>query len=230
MLEPPTSPLGLAALPEALRARIEAELAPGERLLWASQPEPGRPRGPRRSTVSVWIWLGGWVTLGGMNLAGLLFLPHRFESGFVLLILGLFGSGIATTLIGTHLLASFTKHGSWRRRSGLELYALTDRRALIWGPAERSTAAIVTQILPGSVHADLIVRLEYPDGRGNLTWGANASDPDQDGFFGVAEIRQVDALVRRILTTPDLIPPSRRTANWRFRPSTNDPDDTEEPF
>ncbi len=222
MNEAPGLALGSEPLPEPLRARIEAELAPGEQLLWASRPDPSRPRGPRRSKGSTWVWLAGWVTLGLLSLLIMMALAGtRFESfnGFLMLVLTV--AGVTSILMATHLIAGYVKDGSWRRRAGVEMYALTDRRALIWTPAERSTAVLVQQHLPGTIRPDQIERIEYPDGLGNLTWKPGSYQSGQDGFFGVAEIRRVDELVRRVLLKP--VP--AQTLHDTF-----DPDDPEEPF
>ena len=228
MTASPLEPLKFAPLPEPLRARIEAELAPGERLLWASTPDPKRPGGPKRSRASNLVWLAGWMTIGGLALGGMLTLPERFETGFWFLILIFFVSGVTSVLIATHLLAALAQMGSWQRQARIDLYALTDRRALIWAPAERSNAVTVNQYLPGSIQSNLIERLEYPDGSGNLTLKPGAYNSGKDGFFGVAHVRQVEVLVRQILVLPIGSQPTPPVSSQTF--SSIDPEDSEEPF
>ena len=221
MTDRPATPLGFATLSEPLRARIEAELAPGERLLWASQPDPNRPRGPRRARNSAWIWLAGWVVFGLAALMGMFVLPAQFKAGFGALVAALIASGGGVSLLVTYLLSAATFEGSWRCRAKFELYALTDRRALLWSPAVDANAIAVRQIDPGAIRAATVERVEYPDGLGNLIFQCGSDDSDRDGFFGVADVRRVDELIRRVLV-PAISSP-RLTSPF-------DPDDFEEPF
>ncbi len=221
MTDLPDLPLGFAALPEPLRARIEAELAPGERLLWASQPDPKRPRGPKRSWASVGVWLVGWIVLGLCSLLGLFMLSERFRSGFGFLVVIFYVSASATLLISTHLIATAVKEGPWYSQPALELYAVTERRALIWGPVGRSGAVTVQQFPAGSIRAETLERLEYPDGSGSLTFRPESYQSGQSAFWGVANVRAVDELVRRVLIKHQ--PPLNTNVNF-------DPDNSEEPF
>ncbi len=221
MNKPSGPPLGFANLPEPLRARIEAELASGERLLWASQPDPKRPRGPRQSRASTWVWVAGWLSLAlTCSLALKPVSTSQYAPiGMVVFAIAIINVGMGFLTI-VHMLAELAEEGSLKRRLSLSFYALTDRRAVVWEPAPRTVALSVRQYLPDSLKAENIQRFEFADGSGDLVfvWGIY---PQNQGFFGVDDIRRVDELVRRVLVEPVSSPAPVQHP---------DPDDPEEPF
>ena len=222
--DPPATPLGFAALPGPLRARIEAELAPGERLLWAAQPDPKRPRGARRSRASTWVWAMGWTALALICLPGSLVasshLGTRYEAlGVLGVVLGA-PAAVAAFLVFVHLVADRTKNGPIEARLLGELYALTDRRALIWQPVENARAVSLHQYPRGDVLPKDIERIEYPDGSGDLRFGGHFQ---AIGFLGVAEVRRVDSLFRQTLVAPPSVAPPQIATSLNL-------DDYEEPF
>lgn len=221
MTGPLAEPLGLADLPGPLRARIEAELAQGERLLWASQPDPNGKRGWRRSLASAGVWLAVWIVLGLTSLLGMFFLPPWFQSGIGLFVVALIASGCGVALLLPYLFSLLASEAAWSSRVRLDLYALTDRRALIWSPAARSGAVAVQQFVPGTIRAERIERAEYADGSGDLTFEPATGGYEQDGFYAVADVRRVDELFRRVLVEP---------APWPKPAAIPDLDDFEEPF
>ena len=125
------------SLADDLRARVKGELEPGERLLWADRSAPTRSKAPdscsARSVCSRWCWLvlgligmsRGWnrqrVSDGNEMFAGMAFTSLAFA-----IVLGLFGN--------------------WRSRSKERelaaevIYAITDRRAIIWSPEPKGGA------------------------------------------------------------------------------------------
>ena len=209
MSDPPDAPLGFAALPGPLRARVEAELSPGERLLWAAQPNPNRPGGPIRSRSKSLVWSLAWTALGVFWLL----LSFRQASRIdvppnPLWIVGIVFGAIASVVsffFWAGMVAGRVESGPARDREGQELYALSDRRALIWQPVVGSSGVTVRQYPRGSIRHTSIERLEYPDGSGDLLFGTGYPQP---GFRGVAEVRRLDDLVRHVLIDPSLPPPA----------------------
>lgn len=200
MIDLPATPIGFAALPAEHRARIEAELTPGERLLWAAQPNPDQARGPKRSRASSWIWLGGWLAVGGFCVASVFgFALMGFDTLVGVPLLVLFVAGLITLLMSSHLVAGFAKEGSWRRRARYSLYVLTDQRVLSWRP-EVGTREMEVQQFLGPCWIDQMSRRENPDGSGDLI--LDHDHKKYRGIFGVANIRRVDELVRHVLTHP----------------------------
>ena len=181
---PPEDPLAVA----------RAELAPGERLVWADRPDPERAR--RRA----WPRL-----LFGLAFAafGLFWTSRAMAAGGLLWLLGLpfvaLGGGIA--------LAPWWKP----RQARATVYAVTDQRILImqgW-PQRR-----VRSFGPGDI--DVIARSDRPDGSGDLVFREevrprrHARSIWQEGppyhrfrrrrigFFGIHYVRRVEAAVRAL--------------------------------
>jgi hypothetical protein len=197
-------------LSDGLRARVKAELEPGERLLWAARPflrhEPLSGGFLAGVLIAIVLSVAGGLSFVKFfqdplqQLKGLLTLGLMLGIGDVVLILGLVSSRL---------------HKRYERaRMAGTLYALTDRRAIIWTPESSSGAFKVVTIPRGAVSG--VHRVQYPDGSGDVLFKAKGSVFQYDeeywgpsGFLGVAEVRRVEEQVRRTLvdspTPPDAI-------------------------
>lgn len=114
-----------------LQSELERELAPGERVVWSGQPLPGRYNRGSWALVLFGIpWTGFavfWTTMafvGTQSMKGDDPMSNGFRWFFPLF-------GVPFILIGLGMLSS-----PWwgRRKAAGVLYAITDRRALIFEP------------------------------------------------------------------------------------------------
>ena len=202
MNDPTADALGFAALPEELRARIRTELASDERLLWAAQPDPKRPRGPRRAKVASLVWVVGWLLLAVGCVLGILASSNtRFEGAQILLAIVVAGATVIGFLVGVAWLATLIREGPAHRRLNRSLYALTDQRALIWSPADRSATVTVRQFRRGSIRSKQVHRVENPDGSGDIVF-VHRDYSEEQGFYGVADIRNLEVLFRQTILLP----------------------------
>jgi hypothetical protein len=130
--------------------------------------------------AAVWMVVAGFMTMGLMVPCGLPFLA-----------------------VGIGLIASPIWLRSMARRT---LYALTDRRALIWQPGWFGSATVRSYTAAGLGH---ISRRERRDGSGDLVFeefttyshGSNgpSSHTTRRGFLAINNVREVEELVRRTL-------------------------------
>lgn len=184
---------------EPLRAAIKAEMAPDERLLWAARGDPqlGRELGCLAATavmivvlcaacsISLKIYFGPEAD-ANTRYGGLLYIALLTGLGAVLLVLG----------IGAACFEDVDR----RRKASRTFYALTDRRAIIWYPAEQRGAMQVISYRPTSVAE--ITRVERPDGSGDVRFVGREQGPHlphPSGFLGIRDVRQVEVLARRTL-------------------------------
>jgi hypothetical protein len=204
-------------LAEDLRARVKAELEPGERLLWAGQsaPPPVRMNPPFLVALGVGLaFLAAGVIIisvasrdsrvpGGNG-------PIAFRTqsdtqpaigvGIGLIVMG----GITLAFaIGGHVAQRFA-----RTRQRDTCYAVTDRRAIAWIPDAKSEGTRVLSLPRG--HIRTVVRVERPDGSGSLELTLVHYSPyhefQQEGFKSIPDVRRVEHVVRNHLTAPDTIP------------------------
>jgi hypothetical protein len=190
-------------LPEDLQQLVKPELQPGESLLWASmgrERPPGFIPAPVRSSAFAVLSLG---TSAGA--AYLMFGPLRlrFErvDGLV--------TGIGLIAFVAGLISAFvafcTLLDKWWPRGRIpgKVYALTDRRAIIWVPIRGSQAVEVHTYTRGSVRS--IHRLEYPDGSGSVRFDYPTDEFQRgpSGFEEIADVRRVEVLARGTLIEPD---------------------------
>jgi len=85
-------------------------------------------------------------------------------------------------------------------RTGGTLYALTDRRAIIWVPEDRRGTVAVHSFRPGQVGR--VHRIERPDGSGDVIFALSRDVGypfTPEGFKGIAGVRRVEEQVRRTL-------------------------------
>lgn len=182
---PPTT--DLRRVDPAVRASLDQELAQGERLVWAAQPDPaayargawiGVPFGVIFIAFSI-FWMTGTTRAGAPTFFTLFGIP------FVLI-----GLGVMTSPL-------------WRRRQARRvIYALTDQRALVIEHRRRGTqvrsfsSAAVPSInrfeRAGGV-GDLVFQEQHVRGRRGSTHVVRR------GFIGVPRVREVEELVRSTL-------------------------------
>ncbi|MEO6807938.1 MAG: hypothetical protein ABI353_02365 [Isosphaeraceae bacterium] len=200
MDEPPL--FDLDDLPDDLRGRIKAELVPGERLLWAAQAIP-------RQSESLGCYLfGGLLALAAIIVSSLAlsayfgFEIHSNTRTDHLLSLAL-AMGLGGFVIVLSMIFCWWIDWAEVRKTANKLYAMTDRRAIIWVPSEHAGAVEVHSIsarMVGKIH-----RVENTDGSGDVMFTGRADGPYLNpwGFDGVANVRRVEDLVRQILVNPD---------------------------
>jgi len=189
-------------LADDLRARIKAEIEPGERLLWAARSSPPPvplDAGTVFSVVAVVLLLAAVVGI---------FILRADAFGYLRLPLkdGLF-AGLLASLVGCALaigkIYAWIKSRAEQRRRANVCYAVTDRRAVFLIP-EPKTDAVRVIVLPRGEIADL-VRVEHPDGFGTL----ELSTPSFAGrlpwyplgFQNIPKVRRVEQIVRTNLMT-----------------------------
>jgi len=190
-------------LSEELQGLIKPELAPGERLLWASRSGTRSPFGDRAPLMVGCLWTAGFFLVCVVCLVPVITLtplPQKEKLDGVLGVVGVLSGIIGLfVLIGT--ISVLIQNGTERQRLKGRVYALTDRRAIIWCPQGKSAAIKIYTFPSGSVKADSLHRVQFPDGSGDVVFqGDYYHDPS--GFTGIADVRRVEELVRRFLVDP----------------------------
>jgi hypothetical protein len=177
-----------ASLPSTLADRVEAELADDERLIWAGQP---RPDLMVRSAACCLVPFG--LLFGGLPLVGTIVV---FIAGAPVFLL--FGAAPFVGL-GIFLICS----PLWlRRKARNTVYALTDRRAIIWDAGWYGAFVVRSYASSG---LGRIARRERADGSGDLifedypTRGSTKEGATCQGFLCIDHVREVEDLVRRTL-------------------------------
>jgi hypothetical protein len=209
-----------ARLPPEMQARVEAELAKGERLLWVGQP---RPR--RMMTMSLPMFLFGipwtlfaifWVVMASSMMGGF----GHDGPGNIVGILACFPLfGVPFIIIGIVMLTS----PLWMQRRALNtFYAVTDRRAILWN-AGWFGGVTVRSFPPKDLTR--MRRTEFADGSGDLifdeymTWRPGTMDDGFNqgyaygrrgywqrnftGFFGIERVKAVEDIIRGVLLTEE---------------------------
>ncbi|MDQ2686321.1 MAG: hypothetical protein M3Y28_00475 [Armatimonadota bacterium] len=203
-------------LPPELERQLNDELEAGETVLWTDRPAPARLARLARPqflagipyTLFALFWETAVVTMLLVPL-----LRHGVRgTGSVI------GIGIGTLfpLIGLMALANGVSLllTPWKQRRNAEqtLYALTNRRALLLqsGPGATRSQALMPEQFQGRTriqerngsgdllfpHAGTVILNEpWPGLGGNRNQGRNAAV--SVGFYGIADVRAVDDLIRR---------------------------------
>ena len=201
---PPRSPV----LPPDVHRRVQDELQPGERLVWAEQPNPrAYARGAWAISVFGVVFTGFavlWISVAG----GMLWFGHRSpldEGGFMSLLACLPLWGVPFLVIGLGMICA----PIWMRRAaGRTVYALTDRRAIVWRAKALRGEIEVRSFQPAELGE--LTRVERTDGTGDLVFREIVStgyDSDGDrrttrtrlGFIGIERVRDVEDLLRKTL-------------------------------
>jgi hypothetical protein len=200
MDDPP--PFNLDDLPDDLRGRIKAELVPGERLLWAApgRREPGRIIG--EVEVMQILLIISLVAISGLCLAIDLGAFGRDDEYHKMLVPVMFIVGLVAVLFMIVVGASISQKWTTRRETPSTLYALTDRRAIVWVSNPKTKGVAIHSFRQGRLGG--VHRLEYPDGSGDLTFHyIRDSYYGPEEFVGIPDVRRVEDLVRQILVNPN---------------------------
>jgi hypothetical protein len=188
-----------------LRAILKGELEPGERLLWAGRSDPVADRFGLGfyffSAIAMVL-----LVLGVVGIAPLLTAQrhHRFDEppiGWGLIFVG-FACAIVIGLIANWN----SRRSEFRRKSNI-LYAVTDRRAIIWIPERKGHAIRIKAVQRGQVMT--VERVQRPDGSGNLflSTGRGHLSPEYEfdwhdfGFKDIHDVRRVEQIVRNNLVS-----------------------------
>lgn len=182
-------------LPPDAQRRLTAELQPGERLVWADAPRPRYFTAPALVAFLFAIpWTGFavfWVVMAG-GMAWFSGGDDRTPAPFK--IFPLFG--LPFILIGIGLLSS----PIWMRRKLLRtVYAVTDRRAIVFEGSALTSAVTVRSFLPERLTS--MARTERADGSGDLVFEqfrqrvGSGSTTVTRGFQSVGQVREVEALI-----------------------------------
>lgn len=189
-------------LSEELRGRVKTELDPGERLLWAARPilKPPLPvTGFVAGGLTAALLLGVALVCFAFSLRDARPPGNRGE------IPGTVGLGLlcfcAAVVVILGLWASVGQRRVATAKRGGTLYALTDRRAIIWSPERRGAVKFET-VARGSITG--VYRREFPDGTGDVLFRGPGYNPELEydgptGFESVADVRRVEEQVRRTL-------------------------------
>jgi hypothetical protein len=181
-----------ALIPVDLRNQVDKELQAGERIQWVGQPIPGRQFG----TASRWgivifaiPWTAFAVFWTCMAAKGVSKSHSAMSWAFPLF-------GVPFVLVGVAMLSS----PFWERKAaGKLVYALTDRRAIIFRTGLRNT--ITVRSFESSTLTDL-TRTERPDGSGDLIFTRDITQTSDSnfsrdiGFLGVRDVRKVEKIIR----------------------------------
>jgi hypothetical protein len=123
--------------------------------------------------------------------------PGREGIGGPLFVFGLISGIIAFFFVIGFLHGIFSRRVERWKIVG-QVYALTDRRAVIWVPQAKSAISVNT-FQRGTIRGTDLRRVQYPDGSGDVSF---RNYPEPTGFLGIAEVRRVEELVRRFLVVP----------------------------
>jgi hypothetical protein len=189
---------------EVLRARIKAELEPGERLLWASPSNP--PPEPF-----------GWAYLFFGSIAGLLFFLGTAAIADAIgrfgrrppeqstLVSGLVFYGFAGVVV-ISLIASRIKSRIDRHAAANVLYALTDRRVISWVPDTQAGGVRVRSLPRG--HILDVVRVERSDGSGKIEFACSEPAARYNFYTNelkdIPDVRLVEQIIRRNLIATEI--------------------------
>ena len=121
---------------------------------------------------------------------------------------GLLFLGVACVIV-IGLIATGTAVGASSVAKPNILYAVTDRRAIVWTPEPKGDAIRIKTVGRGQIQA--LERVQRPNGSGDLifsTWKGHAlPDPDYDygwysfGFRDIHDVRRVEQIVRNNLVS-----------------------------
>jgi len=195
-------------LTDDLRARFKGDLEPGERLLWAARSDP-----PVES-FGAWFYVLGAIALLylGMGVVAV-GIPsvfgtadaraqHRFDDRSTI-IGGLNFLGFGCVFMVGSILVSRNRLRERRRKSNA-CYAVTDRRAIVCAPEPKGNAIRVQAVARGQFRN--VVRVERPDGSGNLEFRETLGDvyvAHGFTFEHVPDVRRVEQIVRNNLITSE---------------------------
>ena len=178
--------------PFSLQEIISSEIERGEKVLWAGQPDPARFA---RKSLPIVIFGIPWTAFALFWVAGAAgFKIPDFNKGWDLFPL----FGVPFVLIGLGMLSA----PQWlKRKARNTAYVVTDKRAVIF-EGGRNTA--IRSFGPEALED--LKRTQRADGSGDIAFCARNPFQNQDtrgvmdvGFFGIAEVKHVEDLLRDIV-------------------------------
>ncbi len=194
-------------IPEAISSRVKPELAPGERLVWAVESHrrdvpSDRGLGCGVLVMAVAVALSG---LCGMAASGMFSRRFPQTEEFLSVVAG--ASAFVAVVVFVMVLLGLRDRSANRAAQRPSVYALTDRRAIVWKPRPDGPGVGVFSFPRGTIRS--VDRVENPDGSGDVLFGPHDFGSHRPtGFTDVAEVRRVEALARRLLLdlpeSPDL--------------------------
>lgn len=196
-----------AGIDTDVRAILKGELEPGERLLWAGRSNPVAER------VGLGFILFSATAvilsvLGVIGIAAYLIAQRHNHLDENSIGVGLLFLGIACVIV-IGLIANWAGRRTEFRRKANMLYAVTDRRAIVWTPVRKGDAIRIKTVERGQVMT--VERLQRSDGSGNLFFssGRGQLSPDEDfewhefGFIDIHDVRRVEQIVRNNLVSTE---------------------------
>jgi hypothetical protein len=199
-------------LPPAMGAQIQAELGAGERLVWAGRAQPHPSLGRRVLP----FYLGCFLPAAVLFLLGLvLFMAPPLVKGQGLednTVFGVFAVFMGVVLLGAGgtLTGGAVVEDARTRRT---CYALTNRRAIVWRPAQGTKGLEVRSFWPADLN--IVYRIDRGDGEGDVVFHevtiAVGAKPQaiRQGFLGIRHVRHVEGLLRQTLLQPPAGPASQ---------------------
>jgi len=194
----PNSAHRVAVLPPELRRRVDAELASGERVVWLGQPVPWLFAREGWMSVVIGIVWTGFVLYWMAGAAGMVEGRPRQPNGWEQTLLPLWG--IPFFLIGFYLL---TMPYWLARKARRTIYALTDRRAIVWEVASWGKTT-VRSFTPDRL-LSMTRRARGGGGRGDLIFeqflerNGSGTTTIRRGFMAIEHLKDADDLVRQTL-------------------------------
>jgi len=188
----------VATLPPELQRRVDAELASGERIVWTGQPVPWLFARHGWASVVIGIPWTGFVLFWMAGAAGMVdgrpWQPGEWEH----ILLPLWG--VPFFLIGLVLLTM----PYWLARNARRtIYALTDRRAIVW-EAESLTNTTIRSFTPDRL-LSMTRRERGGGGRGDLIFeqfqerNGSGTTTIRRGFMSIEQLNDTEELVRETL-------------------------------
>ena len=183
-------------LPRAVSSLVDAELEPGEQVIWAGQPVPARFA---RRNLGMVLFGIPWTAFALFWIAGASgFKIPDFSSPTSLFPL----FGVPFVLVGCWLLSS----PYWQfRQARRTAYVITDRRAVVLSSGFWNSIT-VRSFEPFRL-GDLR-RIQNTDGTGDLvfervvnTSNRNGNQSTDHGFLAIKDVKTVETLVRQLVTS-----------------------------
>jgi hypothetical protein len=211
----PLEPIPYPSLSPDAQARLERELVLGERVLWAGAGQVSRSVDAPFDAPSVVIAAVGYsVLLGGLLVRQRwevwTLRPETIGSFAMLMMMATMAASLATLWILARLAHVLTAQRSIRHRPPTSsLYAITDRRAILWSPSYDGSSLRVASLARGQV--DYVQRSERADGLWDVDLHVNIRHHLlPTSFMGIVPEPRVEYPARAVLVTtssnPDASP------------------------
>ena len=205
--------VGQGTLPPELDQRVQAELSGGERLVWVGQPRPDYSRG---GTIFLSLFGVFFAGIALFMLAVGLVVAAAFSGVGAAQGQGFGGLAGCFPLFFCLFTLPFLAIGGYMASAPLWMparlrriiYALTDRRAILWEPNWFGKGYTVRNYTREGLGR--MVRVDRADGSGDLVFeeyyttstnndGYSTNQRHQRGFMGIDRVRDVEELVRLTL-------------------------------